>query len=284
MPAWYLNPALTRFRNEVNARWPNRDKASDGTIGDLAHQATSSDHNPDPDGSVDAWDMDNNGLDVNAVIAAAIKHESIAYIIYNRRITSRNQAGGLGTWHPYSGASPHTEHVHFNTRESHENSTKPWFTTTTPEVNVAEFTQAQIDTLMSQVGSVFWSVGRQANKMDQSGPQATLYTFNEWSVWMNANGAKITAMLTALGSINEVDTSALEAQLTEIQGDLEDKLATIRTEAAAAATADESRDAALPSAVLSALATQEPDSLLDALEEAMTPAAFQALILEAANR
>ena len=126
MASWRLNPALTRFRSEVDARYPKRDKKSDGTIGDAAHQATNSDHNPDKDGSVDAWDMDSGpNVDVQACINAALKHESIQYIIYNRRITSRTW--GLGTWRPYTGASPHTEHVHFNTRPSHENSTKPWF-------------------------------------------------------------------------------------------------------------------------------------------------------------
>lgn len=126
--AWYLNPALTHFRNEVNTRWPNRDKTTDGTIGDPRHQLSKSDHNQDPDGSVDAWDMDVDGVPVATVIAAALKHESIQYVIYNRKITSRSKPGGLGTWHPYEGDSPHTEHVHFNTRESYENSTKPWFT------------------------------------------------------------------------------------------------------------------------------------------------------------
>ncbi|OKI54525.1 hypothetical protein A6A27_31870 [Micromonospora sp. CB01531] len=94
-------------------------------MGDLAHQATDSDHNPDPDGSVDAWDMDVDGVDVQAVIAAALKHEAIQYVIYNRRITSRSW--GLGVWRTYSGKNPHDKHVHFSTRDSHENSTKPWF-------------------------------------------------------------------------------------------------------------------------------------------------------------
>lgn len=123
--AWYLNKALTNFREEVNRRWPNRDKRSDGTIGDAAHQATSSDHNPDPDGSVDAWDMDVDGVDVWECINAAIQHESIQYIIYNGRITSRSW--GLGNWRTYTGSNRHDKHVHFNTRESHENSDKPWF-------------------------------------------------------------------------------------------------------------------------------------------------------------
>ena len=126
---WYLNPALTNFRNAVNAAYPNRDKASDGTIGDAAHQATNSDHNPDPDGSVDAWDMDvnlNSGSD-----AAAIErlkevfeaHESSRYWIHNRQIASRSD-GWVRRY--YDGPSAHTEHVHWNTREAYENSTAPW--------------------------------------------------------------------------------------------------------------------------------------------------------------
>ncbi|GIF71915.1 hypothetical protein [Asanoa siamensis] len=134
--AWHLNPALTRFRAEVDERWPRRDRGSDGTIGDAAHQQTDSDHNPDADGSVDAWDMDRDGVDVNACIAAALRHESIQYVIWNRRITSRSW--GLGTWRPYTGSNPHDKHVHFNTRPSHERSTKPWFPPAPPEVEVIE--------------------------------------------------------------------------------------------------------------------------------------------------
>lgn len=126
--AWYLNRALTNFRKEVNSRWPKRDKTSDGTIGDAAHAKTSSDHNPDKDGSVDAWDMDVDGVDVQACIRAFEAHESSKYWIYNDQISFRSEG-----WKPRSYAyvgpnrNRHTKHVHFNTRESHENSNKPWF-------------------------------------------------------------------------------------------------------------------------------------------------------------
>jgi hypothetical protein len=46
------------LRTQVNERWPNRDKRTDGWIGDKAHQARQSDHNPDAKGWVRAIDLD----------------------------------------------------------------------------------------------------------------------------------------------------------------------------------------------------------------------------------
>jgi hypothetical protein len=121
--AWYLNPALTNFRKAVNARWPGRDKTSDGTIGDLAHQQTNSDHNPDPDGSVDAWDMDVDGVDVERLKAVFEAHESAGYWIHNGQVASRDKGWRRRT---YTGPNPHDKHVHWNTRSSHETSNAPW--------------------------------------------------------------------------------------------------------------------------------------------------------------
>jgi hypothetical protein len=132
MATWRLNPALTNFREAVNAAYPGRDKTSDGTIGDLAHQGTASDHNPDPDGSVDAWDMDVElygpgkpapAEDLEHLKAVFQAHESSKYWIHNRVIASRD-AGWKRL--PYTGLNPHDKHVHWNTRSSHENSTAPW--------------------------------------------------------------------------------------------------------------------------------------------------------------
>jgi hypothetical protein len=54
-----LIPSLVRLRQEFNLINPERDKASDGWIGDAAHQANpTSDHNPDLRGLVHAIDMD----------------------------------------------------------------------------------------------------------------------------------------------------------------------------------------------------------------------------------
>jgi hypothetical protein len=35
-----------RLRDQIDRRWPNRDKRSDGWIGDSDHAARKSDHNP----------------------------------------------------------------------------------------------------------------------------------------------------------------------------------------------------------------------------------------------
>ncbi|MDG4766606.1 hypothetical protein O7632_21270 [Solwaraspora sp. WMMD406] len=42
--AYYLAPSLQRLRNEIDARWPDRDRASDGWIGAAAHAASTAGH------------------------------------------------------------------------------------------------------------------------------------------------------------------------------------------------------------------------------------------------
>ena len=124
--SWYLAPVLDRLRAEVNAKWPNRSKASDGTIGDAAHSSRTSDHNPNARGSVNAIDITASGIDTDTLIAAAKKHPSVRYIIFNRRIMNRD----IGNFRsrPYSGSNPHTQHVHISLyqRRSAEESTRSW--------------------------------------------------------------------------------------------------------------------------------------------------------------
>jgi len=125
---WYVAPALDTLRDELNARHPGRDRSSDGAIGDPAHAARKSDHNPDPKtGVVRARDFDVDGIDVGALVAELLADPRVAFVIYDRRIAKRVPGGFR--WEPYHGINPHTGHVHVSVRigTQYENDTTPWF-------------------------------------------------------------------------------------------------------------------------------------------------------------
>ena len=127
--SWHLAPSLVEFRAEVDKKWPKRSKKSDGTIGDASHAERKSDHNPNSRGSVNAIDITYPGVDPDVIIAAVKKHPSAAYVIFNRKIYTSS-----GGWkaEPYSGISPHTEHLHISIKQSvkAEQSKVKWFTAT----------------------------------------------------------------------------------------------------------------------------------------------------------
>jgi hypothetical protein len=82
-PAPRLVPAGVTLRDQINKRWPKRGKASDGWIGDRAHQARKSDHNPDRNGWVHAIDIDKHmgaGAARNGANARRLANELIDYV------------------------------------------------------------------------------------------------------------------------------------------------------------------------------------------------------------
>lgn len=123
--AWHLAPSLVNLRDEINRRWPNRPKRSDGTIGNASHAARKSDHNPNERGSVNAIDITYPGVDARQIIDAVKRHPAAAYVIFNRKIYSRTHG-----WvaQPYSGVSPHTDHLHISIQQTvaAEQSVAPW--------------------------------------------------------------------------------------------------------------------------------------------------------------
>lgn len=113
---WRLAKSLEVLRNQVNVAYPNRSKVSDGTIGDTAHTASASDHNPNAAGVVCAIDLTHDpahGFDAHALAERlrVNRHPSLKYIISNSRI-----AGAWTNWQwlPYRGSNPHSSHVHFS--------------------------------------------------------------------------------------------------------------------------------------------------------------------------
>jgi hypothetical protein len=134
--SYYLAPSLAQLRTEINRRWPNRDKTSDGWIGDASHSARKSDHNPDYDdgGVVRAIDVDITGIDVNAVLREVVGDPRVAYVIYNRRISSATDDGKPWDWEPYYGSNPHDKHIHISIKHSRaaETNTSVWFGISVP--------------------------------------------------------------------------------------------------------------------------------------------------------
>ncbi len=135
MATWVLTKGLQHVRMEFNLVFTIRDKRSDGSVGDLAHQQESaSGHNPDITGraeyrdgdklnEVRAIDVDNDLVPGSAIDwmervvqylvkrARAGHYIPFRYIIYKRRIWSRTD--GWKT-RRYNGANAHDHHAHFS--------------------------------------------------------------------------------------------------------------------------------------------------------------------------
>jgi hypothetical protein len=132
MADWILIACLKQLFAEFNLIAPNRDHASDGSIGDIAHQHEVSDHNPDETGSVPIHDADHinevhaidvdvdlnePGLNMEMVVQFVLARcrsgaeNRLRYIIYNRRIW---EADNGWRQRAYTGANAHTEHAHFS--------------------------------------------------------------------------------------------------------------------------------------------------------------------------
>jgi hypothetical protein len=115
-----LCKAGQQLRLQVDDSYPDRDRASDGWIGDARHSARTSDHNPDATGVVRAIDIDRDlsgkaKPDLMPDLADQIRlcakrgDKRISYIIFNGKISS---AKSLWRWRAYKGINPHTKHCH----------------------------------------------------------------------------------------------------------------------------------------------------------------------------
>lgn len=121
--AWRVAESLRVLFDQVNAIAPKRSHASDGTIGDAAHQGTDSDHNPrviSGAGStpvVTAADITHDpadGADMDAISDAlrASEDPRIKYVIFNRLIMSGSPGPLPWVWRAYDGDNPHDKHMH----------------------------------------------------------------------------------------------------------------------------------------------------------------------------
>lgn len=121
---WTLAPSLASLRRETDDLWPERARASDGTIGNADHAGRASDHNPDAKGVVRAWDVTSWRSPDGDVAQIIVDHlrgrrdPRVSYIIWQRRICNSRATEGAApwVWRPYSGDNPHDRHAHVSVR------------------------------------------------------------------------------------------------------------------------------------------------------------------------
>lgn len=147
--AWVLVAWAVSLRQAINTIAPNRDKGSDGSIGDPAHATGVSGHNPDdtPGVIAERGDADSipevRAIDVDAdlrqagltmlkiiqaILGSAAERARLIYIIFC-------PPGGTPViWHKgdgwqarrYNGPNPHDKHAHFSGDPAADTNGSPW--------------------------------------------------------------------------------------------------------------------------------------------------------------
>lgn len=125
-----LCKAGQQLREQFDDTFPDRDRRSDGWLGDNRHASRPSDHNPDSTtGTVRAIDVDR---DVSGTakpdlmpdiadqirLAAKAGDKRIAYVIFDGRIASSRMGW---RWRVYRGSSPHRAHCHISFTKAGDN-------------------------------------------------------------------------------------------------------------------------------------------------------------------
>lgn len=194
MANWILVPCLVSLRTEFNRLAPGRDKRSDGSIGDVAHQHVSSDHNPDETGrtpyedadhinEVHAIDVDDDlrkpGWNMDKCLEIIIarhrrgRDNRLQNIIYNRRIWSRSWGW---TARAFTGVNAHTEHAHFSARytTAQERDTRPWGLLEGEDDDMATITQTDFNARMDT-----WWTSRMSGQV-RDNPQRSALRVAAW--------------------------------------------------------------------------------------------------------
>lgn len=122
MITWRPAYSLTTLFRQLDVLFPDRDRASDGTICDPATHSPDSDHCPHDfpgwgNDIVTAGDYTHDpasGADMGEVseMLRLSRDPRIKYVIHNRRIFSATNAPW--EWRPYTLPNPHTRHMHLS--------------------------------------------------------------------------------------------------------------------------------------------------------------------------
>jgi hypothetical protein len=135
--AWRVARSLIVLRNQIDATWPGRITASDGTIGDASHTSTSDhaardfpgwgndivtarDISHDPAHGADMWKL--------AEHLRASRDSRIKYVIWHDQMFSSYSGSAITAWawRPYSGG--YHSHLHVSVvGDSRADGEQPWY-------------------------------------------------------------------------------------------------------------------------------------------------------------
>lgn len=146
---WKLAPSLVDLIDECDARWPNRKRVSDGSIGDASHSARYSEHNPDrdpdpmPAGYVSALDITkDSAAQMEELRKKLIADPRTWYVIHRGKIWSRTYDFRE---RDYNGSNPHTEHMHVSLMQTAAGAKSgPWGVAAKPEPTPPAKTPSQL--------------------------------------------------------------------------------------------------------------------------------------------
>ena len=119
-------PACKAVLSQATAKWPKRNKKSDGLLPSAGHIAQNlkagikSDH--DTGYAADLTHDPANGVDAQKLFVSLRTDKRVKYLIHNGKIWS-NEKGER----PYKGPSPHIHHIHISVKDGMGNDTSPWF-------------------------------------------------------------------------------------------------------------------------------------------------------------
>lgn len=260
--AWVAVPNILELREQVNKIAPDRDKDSDGIIGDYKHQQGRSSHNPDDTSHDNAeWDGDSDstpevraidididfrepGVTASKLVAHLIKYAKngtfwwIRYIIFNKKIYHKRDGFAARA---YNGSNPHDKHIHVNSDFTQAADTVKNVNYRLNElkgtVEDDDMTPAELAAELNDTGSslhqafrrIAWQYPAQTNK-------SALAVFNETHAMVSALAAQIasegtnpTELQKALDAIPTAEENA-EAVVEALGGaNAEDLAETLRT-------------------------------------------------------
>ena len=115
-------PALLVLLRQIDERYPQRSRASDGIMGDASHQARKSEHNLGD--ALDVTRDERHGPPLDKLAVVLLRDPRAWYTIFERQI--RNNQIQAAAARPYSGPNPHDHHMHVSILRDRREDTTPW--------------------------------------------------------------------------------------------------------------------------------------------------------------